>query len=157
MVCLIGVVWAKNLCCFALRDLSFRMKINLGVTLICSLVYVKRISGCLRSRSGLGVVGSEETHQAGKEQKRFGSPSNLTPWTLLGCSTFYPLTDLRNIFNLWFGNTRVLCHVVSGILRTIFFVKSCKFLLISQMKQLSIHFFPPKPRLFHLSTENKGV
>ena len=54
-ISVIGVVWAKNLCCLALRDPSFRMKINLGVVLIRSLVYVMSVSGCLRSRSGVAL------------------------------------------------------------------------------------------------------
>ena len=64
------IIWARTSCVLTLRDDRFRMRIALGVVLICSLVCAKRNLG--RLRSGPVLTGSVEVHPAAIESLRHG-------------------------------------------------------------------------------------
>ena len=118
-------------------------KITLEVVLIRYLFQVKRVSGCLRSRSRVAFeqwVHKKLINSGKSTYNAVLRPTELLP-KLLGCSTFYLLGDLSNKILFCDGNTCVLCQVAPGILVTILLVKGSKFSLVSQScywKQLTV-------------------
>ena len=88
-------------------------------------------------RSDPGALGSEETHQVGKEQLNAVLRPTELLGQLLGYSTFHLLGDLsKKIILLWFDNTCVLCQVVHGKFLTIFLVNVYKFSLILPLEKV---------------------
>ena len=53
--CVVAIFWAKVLCRLVVENACFRMKITLGVVLICSLVCAICVLGRLRSGSGVAL------------------------------------------------------------------------------------------------------
>ena len=51
----VAIFWARVLCCLSREDAFFRMRITLGVVLICSVVCARCVLGRLRSSSGLAL------------------------------------------------------------------------------------------------------
>ena len=74
------------------------------------------------------VVGSEEIHQVGKEHLECGFRPTELLGQLLGYSKFHLLGDLSNIILLRFGNTCVLCQVVSGVSSQLSLLRAASFL-----------------------------
>ena len=73
----VAIFWARVVCSLALKDACFRMRITLGIVLICSLVCAIRVPGTSpeRFRSGPELTGSLESRQDGIARLKCGFPS----------------------------------------------------------------------------------